>query len=50
MKNEFENFQTVPQLTLEPFQEEPKPQFVKEEKPLVIGGRAACGRRVCGPD
>ena len=36
MKNEFENFQTVPQLTLEPFQEEPKPQFVKEEKPPVL--------------
>lgn len=36
MKNEFENFQTVPELTLEPFQEEPKPQFVKEEKPPVL--------------
>ena len=36
MKNEFENFQTVPELTLEPFQEEPKPQAVKEEKPPVL--------------
>ncbi len=36
MKNEFENFQTVPELTLEPFQEEQKPQAVKEEKPPVL--------------
>ncbi len=34
MKNEFENFQATPVLTLEPFQEEPKPQPVKEEPVL----------------
>ncbi len=36
MKNEFENFQTVPELTLEPFQEEPESRAVKEEKPPVL--------------
>ncbi|MCI8782237.1 MAG: toxic anion resistance protein [Dorea sp.] len=36
MKNEFENFQATPVLTLEPFQEEPKPQPVKEEKAPVL--------------
>ena len=36
MKNEFENFQTVPELTLEPFQEEPKLKAVEEEKPPVL--------------
>ena len=36
MKNECENFQTVPELTLEPFQEEPESRAVKEEKPPVL--------------
>ena len=36
MKNEFEIFQATPVLTLEPFQEEPKPQPVKEEKAPVL--------------
>ncbi|MBQ7796231.1 MAG: toxic anion resistance protein [Lachnospiraceae bacterium] len=33
MTNEFENMQTAPVLTLEPFKEEPMPEPVKEEKP-----------------
>lgn len=36
MMNEFDNFQAVPELTLEPFREEPKPQPVKEEKAPVL--------------
>ena len=36
MKHEFENFQTVPELTFEPFQEEPKPKVVKEEEAPVL--------------
>ena len=36
MKNEFENFQATPKLTLNPFQDEPKPQAVKEEKGPVL--------------
>lgn len=32
MKNEFEEFQTVPELTLEPFAEEKPPVQIKEEK------------------
>lgn len=36
MKNEFENFQAAPELTLEPFQEEPMPRPVKEEKAPVL--------------
>ena len=36
MKNEFENFQATPKLTLNPFQDEPKPQIVTEEKAPVL--------------
>ena len=36
MKNEFENFQTVPELTLEPFQVDPKLKAVVEENPPVL--------------
>ncbi len=36
MKNEFENFQATPELTLNPFQDEPKPQTVTEEKAPVL--------------
>ena len=36
MKHEFENFQTVPELTFEPFQEEPKPKVIKEEEAPVL--------------
>lgn len=36
MKNEFENFQAAPELTLNPFQDEPKPQAVTEEKAPVL--------------
>ncbi|MEZ3486442.1 MAG: toxic anion resistance protein [Lachnospiraceae bacterium] len=36
MKNEFEQFQTVPKLTLEPFKEEVKPEILKEPEAPVL--------------
>ncbi len=36
MGNEFEQFQTVPELTLEPFKEEGKPQDIEKQEPSML--------------